>query len=78
MEAVGTELLQEHTCMQPSQDHRGGEQLRWVEHDGINKTLHLKGRHPSGRPPLCDQCQEEESRSPTFPGGPKYSHGREI
>lgn len=27
-------------------------------HTGLNKTLHLIGKHPTG---LCDHCQEEES-----------------
>lgn len=44
-------------------------------HSGLNKTLHLIGKHPTG---LCDHCQEEESVEHILCHCPKYITEREI
>lgn len=46
-----------------------------VGHAGINKTLHLIGKHPSG---LCEHCQEVESVEHVILWCPKYSHECEV
>ncbi len=44
-------------------------------HTGLNKTLHLIGKHPSG---VCDHCQEEESVEHILCHCQKYIAEREI